>query len=422
MSTTHVVGLASVLALAVGLSPAAPVQAAGTYYLEGTRIGNTTGHQPPQDFVTAMRTGAGLGDPGDFRQVDYPAAIGPFSSGGLQDPTWNTSVERGLAHLGEQPIAGDTVFGYSQGAVVASAYKAGHPANGVDYVLVENPGRPNGGIMARFGGLYVPLLDITFSGPTPVLRDPQPGAGSTVDIARQYDGWADFPTYPLNLLATANAILGIIYLHGGTQDLDATALSSIDTGDPRYYQQHGDTTYYLIPTERLPLLMPLRGILPDLLLDAIERPLRALVELGYDRSDYSKPTGAQLLPPLGAIFAPQAPAQAAPVAPAPDPVEEGPDAPLTVERTRGLRAGFGARVNTAGRESDSLDDTELADPAETTDRADHEEARDIEVRAPAESEPVGDVAAPTVVEAPGAGASSGPSGPDTAPQPQTEEH
>lgn len=297
------------LTLAVGLSPAAPVLAASTYYLEGTRIGNTTGHQSPQDFVTDMRAGAGLGAPGDFRQVDYPAAIGPFSSGGLQDPTWNTSVGQGLANLGEQPVAGDTVFGYSQGAVVASAYKGGHQANGVNYVLVENPGRPNGGIMARFGGLYVPLLDITFGGPTPVVRDPQPGAGATVDIARQYDGWADFPTYPLNLLATANAILGIIYLHGGTQDLDATALSSIDTSDPRYFQQHGDTTYYLIPTQRLPLLMPLRGILPDLLLDAIERPLRALVELGYDRSDYSKPTGAQLLPPLGAIFAPRVAAQ-----------------------------------------------------------------------------------------------------------------
>ncbi len=417
MSRTRVVGLASVLTLAVGLSPAAPVLAASTYYLEGTRIGNTTGHQSPQDFVTDMRAGAGLGAPGDFRQVDYPAAIGPFSSGGLQDPTWNTSVGQGLANLGEQPVAGDTVFGYSQGAVVASAYKGGHQANGVNYVLVENPGRPNGGIMARFGGLYVPLLDITFGGPTPVVRDPQPGAGATVDIARQYDGWADFPTYPLNLLATANAILGIIYLHGGTQDLDATALSSIDTSDPRYFQQHGDTTYYLIPTQRLPLLMPLRGILPDLLLDAIERPLRALVELGYDRSDYSKPTGAQLLPPLGAIFAPRVAAQSAPVAPEPEPVVDSTDmdspAPI-VERTRGLRAGFGARVNTAGRETESLDDTVLADPADH----DTDDAGDpgIEVRTPERPEPTGAAPGPVVLDAPGEASSAGPSGADTAPE------
>lgn len=417
MSRTHVVGLASVLTLAVGLSQAAPVLAGSTYYLEGTRIGNTTGHQSPQDFATDMYTGAGLGAPGDFRKVDYPAAIGPFSSGGLRDATWNTSVGRGVANLGEQPVAGDTVFGYSQGAVVASAYKGGHRANGVNYVLVENPGRPNGGIMARFGGLYVPLLDITFSGPTPVVRDPQPGAGTTVDIARQYDGWADFPTYPLNLLATANAILGIIYLHGGTQDLDATALSSIDTGDPHYYQQRGDTTYYLIPTERLPLLMPLRGILPDLLLDAIERPLRALVELGYDRSDYSRPTGAALLPPLGAMFASQAPAQPAPAALEPKPVADttavDSSAPI-VERTRGLRAGFGARVNTAGRETESLDDTDIADPTDPADptgladvaghETDHEGGDGIEVRTPEEPEP-------------GRAASSGPSGADTAPEP-----
>lgn len=409
------------LTLAVGLSPAAPVLAASTYYLEGTRIGNTTGHQSPQDFVTDMRTGAGLGAPDDFRQVDYPAAIGPFSSGGLQDPTWNTSVGRGLANLGEQPVAGDTVFGYSQGAVVASAYKGAHQANGVNYVLVENPGRPNGGIMARFGGLYVPLLDITFSGPTPVVRDPQPGAGSTVDIARQYDGWADFPTYPLNLLATANAILGIIYLHGGTQDLDATALSSIDTSDPRYYQQHGDTTYYLIPTERLPLLMPLRGILPDLLLDAIERPLRALVELGYDRSDYSKPTGAQLLPPLGAIFAPQAPVQVAPVAPEPEPVADTTNvdsAASIVERTRGLRAGFGARVHMAARDTESPGDNDLADAADhdTDDAGD----RGIEVRTPEGPEPTDAAPGPVVLDAPGEGSASRLPGADTAPEPPTE--
>lgn len=31
-------------------------------------------------------------------------------------------------------------------------------------------------------------------------------AFKTVDITRQYDDWADFPQYPLNPVATANAI------------------------------------------------------------------------------------------------------------------------------------------------------------------------------------------------------------------------
>lgn len=298
-------GVALAGAVLVGMTPAvsaAPALLANSsvYFLQGTKIGDTTGHPAPLIFTTEMMTGAGEAapDPAGFQFVNYPATIGPFSTGGFRDPNWGVSVGRGIAALGEQPVAGDTVFGYSQGAVVATAYKRDHLGNGVDYVLVENPGRPNGGIFERFHGLYVPLLNIRFSGATPV--GPDQSGGTTVDIARQYDGWADFPKYPLNLLATANAVLGIIYLHGDTQDLDDDAVIDIDKTDPRYYQQHGDTTYYLIPTKRLPLLMPLSGLLPKSVLDKLDRPLRTLVELGYDRSDYSKNTPAQIVGPIGA--------------------------------------------------------------------------------------------------------------------------
>lgn len=295
-------GLALATAALIGLTttaPAGPVLTAATYYLEGTRIGDTTGHQPPYDFTVGMITGAGGGVPNGFSVVDYPASIWPFSNGGLSDPTWNASVAQGKAALGQQALAdGDTVVGFSQGAVVASSYKRDHPDVAVDYVLIENPGRPNGGVMQRFNGLHIPLLDITFSGATPVRDPAAPDGGVTVDIARQYDGWADFPAYPLNLLATANAVLGIAYLHGDTQDLDASSVADIDKNDPMYYQQHGDTTYYLIPTERLPLLMPFTGLVPEPVLDAVDAPLRRVVELGYDRTDYSEPTAARLFPPL----------------------------------------------------------------------------------------------------------------------------
>ena len=307
---SRVVGTASVAlagAVLMGMTPtvsAAPALLANSsvYFLQGTKIGDTTSHPAPLIFATEMMTGAGEAapEPDGFHFVDYPATIGPFSSGGFRDPSWGVSVGRGIAALGEQPVAGDTVFGFSQGAVVATAYKRDHLGNGVNYVLVENPGRPNGGIFERFHGLYIPLLNIRFSGATPVVREPETGGGTTVDIARQYDGWADFPKYPLNLLATANAVLGIIYLHGDTQDLDEDAVKDIDKTDPRYYQQHGDTTYYLIPTKRLPLLMPLNGLLPKPVLDQLDGPLRALIELGYDRSDYSKNSPAQILPPIGA--------------------------------------------------------------------------------------------------------------------------
>ena len=47
----------------------------------------------------------------------------------------------------------------------------------------------------------------------------------------------------------------------------------------------GDTTYYFIPTDTLPLLRPLRDLGADpVLLDAVEPALRVLVEAGYDRT------------------------------------------------------------------------------------------------------------------------------------------
>lgn len=58
-----------------------------------------------------------------------------------------------------------------------------------------------------------------------------------------------------------------------------------------------NTTYILLPSEHLPLLEPLRGIVPAPLLDLVEPDLRMIVELGYDRTGYADmPTPAGLLP------------------------------------------------------------------------------------------------------------------------------
>lgn len=294
-------GAAGVVAAAgaavIGMTPtlASSPQLLGdssVYYLPGTKIGDVRTDPESQDFVAAMLQGSKnqTVDPATVKIIDYPGGFWPVSTGGLNDPTYNQSVADGLAALSGRPVSGDTIVGFSQGAVVATEYKREHPNSGVNYVLIENPNRPNGGILERFNGLHIPILDISFNGSTPTDGDP------TVDISRQYDGWSDFPTYPLNLLATVNALAGIYYLHGNTQDLGSTDVSSIDKTNSMYYQQHGTTTYYLIPTDQLPILMPFNGIVPDPVLKALDPPLRALVELGYDRSDYGKPTPARAAP------------------------------------------------------------------------------------------------------------------------------
>ena len=108
------------------------------------------------------------------------------------------------------------IYGYSQGATsrtwrsnrLAEQYPEGTTAPDIDFVLGGDPNLPNGGLFARFPGLYIPILDWSFNGPEPT--DTQ---FDTVVITRQYDAFADFPLYPLNLVADLNAFLGFIYVH-----------------------------------------------------------------------------------------------------------------------------------------------------------------------------------------------------------------
>ncbi|CAN5352661.1 hypothetical protein BH09ACT8_BH09ACT8_31290 [soil metagenome] len=290
-----VAGIAAAGAAVLVLSPTlaiSPVLMATVHYLPATRYGDFRPEAQYEAFADVMIAGSGVtGGTKDY--VDYPASFWPLSFGGLSDRTFDNSVNAGLANLEDaHPADGDVIFGYSQGAVVASKYKASDPNTNITYVLVENPNRPNGGILERFNGLHIPILDVSFDGATADNGAP------TVDISRQYDGWSDFPTYPLNVLATANAIAGIVYLHSPTQNFtDPAVLTDIKAdGNPMYYQEHGSTTYYVIPSTQLPILMPFRGIIPAPILDALDPPLRAIIESGYDRTDYSTPTSMKLIP------------------------------------------------------------------------------------------------------------------------------
>ena len=87
---------------------------------------------------------------------------------------------------------------------------------------------------------------------------------------------ADFPTNPLNPLALVNSIFGYYLIH----------LQPYDLKEPELQGQYQDSTYYLDPTETLPLLLPLAGVplLGPLLAGVLDPPLRVLVEAGFDRT------------------------------------------------------------------------------------------------------------------------------------------
>lgn len=249
--------------------------------------------------------GSAVGDPTFFGPGGAAWPDAPWwKLSGLFDLTIDQSIRAGAADL-ETAMAEHgndqlVIYGYSQGAAVvvavkrrlAAQYPVGTQAPDISFVLGGDTNLPNGGLNSRFPGLYIPILDLTFNGPEPT--DTQ---FHTDVINRQYDGAADFPLYPLNLIADLNAVLGFLYLH--TYPF-AVSLPADPTTSPAYQGTHGDSSYYFFETEDLPLFAPLRQLgVPEPLIDVVEPFFRVLVEMGYDRSIPPwEPTPARLIAPL----------------------------------------------------------------------------------------------------------------------------
>jgi PE-PPE domain-containing protein len=291
--------------------------AATVYILKGTNspIGQIPDSAYPPfaaDYVNAFVPPVGGSAPtpvaaspnGPYVIVPYPATFRPVTPPGyIFSPTFDQSVAQGVQSLQNQPVQpGDFLFGYSQGATVLTIYKRDYNAANANtqpgsippptFVLVANPNRPNGGILERGVALgTIPILGLTFSGATPTTTAGAPtGAVTTYDIARQYDGIADAPTNPLNLVADANAIVGFGLLHGQYPNTDLTGAI--------YQGQFGDTKYYLIPTTTLPLLMlvALVPVVGPVVATTLDPALRVIVEAGYDRTiSPGQPTPFNLL-------------------------------------------------------------------------------------------------------------------------------
>jgi hypothetical protein len=224
-----------------------------------------------------------------------PEQFAPF----VGTESLNTSISVGVTDLTnavtQQLAEGNNVvvFGTSQSATVSTVYEddlAALTANArpspdqLSFVLVGDPDNPDGGLFERIPGVTVPLLGYTtFFGPTPDDLYP------TTIYTGQYDGFADFPQYPLDIPADLNALLGVAYVHADYLDLTPAQIAAgvvepVTTADT-------DTTYLMIPTQNLPLLDPLRQIgVPAALLDLIQPDLRVLIDWGYGDGYANVPT------------------------------------------------------------------------------------------------------------------------------------
>lgn len=230
------------------------------------------------------------------KRIFTPEGLNPIFTPPKSLPL-DPSVAQGVTILNEsikeELAAGRNVAvgGVSQSATIASL-EMQNILNGslgfqpdtdqLSFFMVGNPSNPNGGLLSRFDapvGFHpsVPSLGLTFTGATPA------DTGFDTHIwTGEYDGIADFPRYPLNILSNINAFIGILYVHGEYFKLDQSEIdAAIELPTSEGYD--GGTHYYVIPTDFLPLVEPLRGIpiFGDAVADLLAPSLRVLVNLGY---------------------------------------------------------------------------------------------------------------------------------------------
>lgn len=298
---------AGVAALTGGTSPNSA--AAGSFVTfvmdgSGTPI-------PPADLVDRFvskylgATPAGL-----IQALALPA--GEYPDSGVKDLTSDVAISRGVTILTnaiqQQLAAGNSVnvIGYSQSANIASLVMQALDPSGtpsslpINFVLLGNSMNPNGGWDARFPGLSFPSLGITTLGPAPSNSFP------TQSYTIEYDGWADFPRYPINVFSDLNALVGMVTTHGTYDSLTAAQINSaivLPTQGPT------TTTYYMIPNPNLPLLDPVRSIpfIGDPIADLVQPVLKPIVNWGYGDPNFGYSTGPADVPtPFGFLPPPSA--------------------------------------------------------------------------------------------------------------------
>ena len=222
----------------------------------------------------------------DIVTVDYPASAWPFTA---RKPTMGGSVAQGVVATTtdvKNTSGPKVVIATSQGTLVAdqaladlAADSHAPPKADLSFVIVADPLRPGGILSGLPAGIYIPLLDYT-------TRTVPESQYDIVVLKQEYDGIADFPDRPLNLLADANALAGIVYLH--FREHDGASYTGIpETGGVTTVNDlDGKTTTYLLPTKNLPLTQPLRDLgIPSGVVDALDSAVRPLIDSGYSRND-----------------------------------------------------------------------------------------------------------------------------------------
>ena len=271
-------------ATAVAAVTCAPVARADTFVLGGTgEVG-----APTQEDMAFLITD-GIVRPDTMIGIDYPAQLWPL----IGATTFDDSVRWGidtLDHAINHAVGAVTVVGISQGAVVINYEKrrliaAPDSPSDITFVTLGDPTNADGGLLAKLPPVYIPFLNFTIT-PRPVDTP-----YDTVEVVREFDGFADVPDHLFNWIANLNALAGVLYIHPDYGGLDLNDPDNVITSTTN--SLGGTTTHILVATDNLPLTQPLRDLgLDDKLVDAIDTHLRRIINTAYDGPRPGKPAPA----------------------------------------------------------------------------------------------------------------------------------
>lgn len=232
--------------------------------------------------------------------VDYPAGA-PFNwvpdmflpAGGRDEESIGEAATIATENLdadirnGTAPAA---AVGLSQGTLALDMEQVrlandphAPPPDKLSFTTIGNPaGRHAFGASFLSGifppGSYIPVIDYTMPPEVESQYD-------TNKIVAAYDGLADFPDRPDNLVAVANATAASAIVH------TPAAFTGPGNVPPQNIRstvnsKGATTTTYLVPVNHLPLTLPLRYLgMSDAFVDQIDSVLQPMVDAGYSRND-----------------------------------------------------------------------------------------------------------------------------------------
>jgi diacyltrehalose acyltransferase len=194
----------------------------------------------------------------------------------------DAAIKTALGTSGDNNVV---VYGYSESTSIATQEMiniAGLPADqqydpaNLQFVLVEDLNNPDGGFLERLPSLAGSSFPAT----------PSDTPYDTSIYTIEYSGSSDFPEYPSDLLADENAAAGFTDLHplllpGYPASFDFSSLANTVL-EPTSAGYDGNTEYFMIPTQNLPLLDVMRDLGGSTYADLIQPDMRVIVDEGYD--------------------------------------------------------------------------------------------------------------------------------------------